>query len=180
MAMVQPLPTYFISHGGGPWPWMKHEQGGTFDRLEQSIVDIRHELKERPKAVLLVSGHWEATAFTFTGASGHPGLIFDYYGFPPETYRLAWPAPGAPWLAERGRELIAEAGLLMVFRSHVDHPTVALEEPRLQPFQRIQDVFAPRLLRVPDRRQIELPVGRQQLLHQLAQSRFFVRRDFNH
>ena len=28
-----------------------------------------------------------------------PALIYDYYGFPPETYRLAWPAPGAPWLA---------------------------------------------------------------------------------
>ena len=34
--------------------------------------------------------------FTFTGARQHPGLIFDYYGFPPETYALEWAAPGAP------------------------------------------------------------------------------------
>jgi aromatic ring-opening dioxygenase catalytic subunit (LigB family) len=58
----------------------------------------------------VVSGHWEERGFAFTG-SGHPGLVYDYYGFPPETYQLAWPAPGAPWLAERAVELLLEAGL---------------------------------------------------------------------
>src|SRR5690606_28753101 len=54
---------------------------------------------------------WEERAFAFTGAAEHPGLVFDYFGFPPETYRLTWPAPGAPWLAERGKALIEASGL---------------------------------------------------------------------
>ena len=31
--MAMRLPTYFISHGGGPWPWMKEQLGGAYDRL---------------------------------------------------------------------------------------------------------------------------------------------------
>lgn len=32
------LPTYFLSHGGGPWPWMKEGMPGVFDQLERSLV----------------------------------------------------------------------------------------------------------------------------------------------
>jgi aromatic ring-opening dioxygenase catalytic subunit (LigB family) len=79
--------------------------------MEDYLKGLAASLPAKPRAILVVSGHWEAPAFVFTGADEHPGLIFDYYGFPPETYQLAWPAPGAPWLAERGRALIEEAGL---------------------------------------------------------------------
>jgi len=58
----------------------------------------------------VVSGHWEAPAFT-VGSSPRPPLIFDYYGFPEETYRLTFDAPGSPALAARVAELLAEAGL---------------------------------------------------------------------
>jgi aromatic ring-opening dioxygenase catalytic subunit (LigB family) len=37
-------------------------------------------------------------------------LLFDYYGFPPESYELTWPAPGEPALARRVRQLLAAAG----------------------------------------------------------------------
>jgi aromatic ring-opening dioxygenase catalytic subunit (LigB family) len=67
-------------------------------------------LPERPKAIVIVSAHWEAPAFAITGAA-HPELIFDYYGFPKHTYQLTWPAPGAPALAERIRGLLAGQGL---------------------------------------------------------------------
>ena len=33
------LPTYFISHGGGPWPWMKREMGDAYAQLEASLAD---------------------------------------------------------------------------------------------------------------------------------------------
>jgi len=39
-----------------------------------------------------------------------PGMLYDYYGFPDETYRLSWPAPGAPELARRVDELLESAG----------------------------------------------------------------------
>jgi len=78
--------------------------------METYLRGLPATLPERPRAILVVSGHWEGPAFTFSAAEAPP-LIFDYYGFPPETYQLAWPAPGAPWLAERGAALLAEAGL---------------------------------------------------------------------
>ena len=84
---------------------------GVWTRMEAYLRGLAASLPERPRAILVISGHWEEQAFAFTGSAEHPGLIFDYFGFPPETYRLAWPAPGAPWLAERGAALVREAGL---------------------------------------------------------------------
>lgn len=43
--------------------------------------------------------------------SEHPPLLFDYDGFPPESYKLTWPAPGSPPLASRVRALLEGAGL---------------------------------------------------------------------
>jgi aromatic ring-opening dioxygenase catalytic subunit (LigB family) len=59
--------------------------------------------------VLVISGHWEADVPTLNTAE-RPGLLFDYYGFPEHTYRLTYPAAGAPGLASRVRELLAAAG----------------------------------------------------------------------
>jgi aromatic ring-opening dioxygenase catalytic subunit (LigB family) len=62
-----------------------------------------------PQAILAVSAHWEAPVPTLmTGEN--PPLYFDYYGFPPASYELTWPAPGAPSLAPRVEALLAEAG----------------------------------------------------------------------
>ena len=43
------LPTYFISHGGGPWPWMKEQMGGVYDRLEASLARMPDEIGRRPR-----------------------------------------------------------------------------------------------------------------------------------
>ena len=63
----------------------------------------------RPKAVVVISGHWEEECFAVQTAA-HPPLLFDYYGFPPHTYELTYPAPGAPDLGRRVRELLEGAG----------------------------------------------------------------------
>ena len=103
-------PALFIPHGGGPCFFMP-DPHGTWRGMEAYLKNIAGSLPAKPRAILVVSGHWEGPAFTFTGKDEHPGLMFDYYGFPPETYKLTWPARGAPWRAERGRELIEAAGL---------------------------------------------------------------------
>jgi aromatic ring-opening dioxygenase catalytic subunit (LigB family) len=108
--MEPSLPTYFISHGGGPWPWMKNEMGGAFDQLEQSILDVRRELDERPRAVLMVTGHWEEHDFAISSAD-HPGMLYDYGGFPEYTYRIHYRAPGSPALAARVQELLSGGGI---------------------------------------------------------------------
>ena len=102
-------PSLFIPHGGGPCFFMPDPQG-IWTHTEAYLKDLPATLPGPPRAILIVSGHWEEPAFTFSAADT-PSLIFDYYGFPPETYRLTWPAPGAPWLAERGADLLGEAGL---------------------------------------------------------------------
>src|SRR5690606_23411059 len=103
-------PSLFIPHGGGPCFFMPDPQN-TWIRMGDYLRGLAATLPERPRAILVVSGHWEEPTFAFTGASAHPGLIFDYYGFPPETYELTWPASTAPWLAQRGYELLQKAGL---------------------------------------------------------------------
>jgi aromatic ring-opening dioxygenase catalytic subunit (LigB family) len=103
------LPTYFVSHGGGPWPWMKEQYGPAYDKLEASLTDIRRQAGIRPKAVLVVSSHWETADFTVSSGSA-PGMIYDYGGFPPHTYQIQYPAPGQPQLAERVAALLDGAG----------------------------------------------------------------------
>src|SRR3712207_3153244 len=104
------LPTYFISHGGGPWPWMKDQWGGMMNQLEASLQDIPRQLGVTPKAVLVISGHWEAPEFTVM-SSPAPPMVYDYSGFPEHTYRVTYPAPGSPALAARVQELLTAAGI---------------------------------------------------------------------
>jgi aromatic ring-opening dioxygenase catalytic subunit (LigB family) len=110
------LPTYFISHGGGPWPYMKDQLNGAYDRLETSLQAMAHELGGKPRAVLMVSAHWETPAFTVM-ATARPPMIYDYGGFPEHTYHVTYPAPGSPDVAERVRTLVADAGIAV----RVDH-----------------------------------------------------------
>jgi aromatic ring-opening dioxygenase catalytic subunit (LigB family) len=104
------LPTYFVSHGGGPWPWMKDQYHGTYDKLEASLVDIKRQVGVRPKAVLVVSGHWEEPEF-MVSSGAVPGMIYDYGGFPAHTYQIKYPAMGQPQLAARVAQLLGDAQL---------------------------------------------------------------------
>jgi aromatic ring-opening dioxygenase catalytic subunit (LigB family) len=114
--MIMPeFPTYFVSHGGGPWPYMKDQFGQMFDRLETSLQDIPRQLGATPKAVLVVSGHWEEEDFTVS-ASPNPPMIYDYSGFPAHTYEVKYSAPGSPELASRVQSLIQDAG----YSAHLD------------------------------------------------------------
>lgn len=104
------LPTYFLSHGGGPWPWMKDLRPGAYDQLETSLHEVRRELGQAPRAVLMISGHWEASRFLLSSAA-RPPMIFDYHGFPEHTYRIRYDAPGDPALAETVRTMLERGGV---------------------------------------------------------------------
>lgn len=103
------LPTYFISHGGGPWPWIP-QMRQMLKNLETSLARMPAEIGETPKAILMISGHWETPDFAVM-SSANPTMVYDYSGFPPETYHLKYPAPGAPEIAARAADLIRAAGL---------------------------------------------------------------------
>ena len=104
-------PSLFIPHGGGPCFFIN--EGAAPDPMWRPMEDILRGviagLPERPKAVLLISGHWEEERFSVhTGE--RPGLLYDYHGFPEHTYRLRFDAPGAPALARRAAALLEAAG----------------------------------------------------------------------
>jgi aromatic ring-opening dioxygenase catalytic subunit (LigB family) len=110
---LAPMPTLFIPHGGGPCFFMGAMPGfppDLWDRMAAYLRGIDAALGVRPRAVLIISGHWEAALPTVNTAERH-SLLFDYYGFPPETYRLTYPARGSGAVAARVRELLDEAGL---------------------------------------------------------------------
>lgn len=108
--MTSRLPTYAISHGGGPWPWIKDLMPIDWSTLESSLAAIPAELGSTPRAILVVTAHWEAPAF-IVQANPQPPMIYDYGGFPPETYEIQYPAPGEPAVADRVLELLDGAGL---------------------------------------------------------------------
>jgi aromatic ring-opening dioxygenase catalytic subunit (LigB family) len=106
------LPVVFVPHGGGPWPFVNAGIGSDAERaaLRKYLEGVRELPKSPPRALLVISAHWEEVHPTVT-TGANPPLLFDYYGFPPESYQLSWAAPGEPALAARVRELLGAAGI---------------------------------------------------------------------
>lgn len=86
----------FVSHGGGPLPVLG-DPG--HDEMVEHLKHVATAI-DRPSAIVVVSAHWEEPVATLT-AHPNPSLIYDYYGFPPESYTIRYPAAGAPALAKR-------------------------------------------------------------------------------
>jgi aromatic ring-opening dioxygenase catalytic subunit (LigB family) len=105
------LPVVFLPHGGGPWPFVDVPFGSKAElsRLAEYLRSIRDLPATPPKALLVVSAHWEEPVPTVM-TSAHPPMLYDYYGFPPASYEITWPAPGQPELAARVRALLEAAG----------------------------------------------------------------------
>ncbi|MCX8522086.1 MAG: class III extradiol ring-cleavage dioxygenase [Rhodoferax sp.] len=103
------FPTFFLSHGGGPWPFVDGMRQ-MFSTTAQQFRNLPQSLPARPEAVLVITGHWTTGQFSVSSAA-HPPMDYDYTGFPPHTYQLQYPAPGAPALAQRVADLLAAAGV---------------------------------------------------------------------
>ncbi|MCO4770224.1 MAG: dioxygenase [Deltaproteobacteria bacterium] len=112
-------PTLYLPHGGGPCFFMDWTMGppDTWDATAAWLRSIPASLPEPPKALLVISAHWEEASPTLLSGD-NPDLLFDYSGFPPHTYKLTWGAPGAPHLASRVAELLGAAGI-----AHGTNPT---------------------------------------------------------
>lgn len=104
------MPTWFVPHGGGPCFFMDWNPPDAWTRMADFLKGLAATLPRRPRAIVLVSAHWLEPSFGVTSAT-RPTLIYDYYGFPPHTYELQYPAAGDPALAGRITELLGQAQL---------------------------------------------------------------------
>ena len=134
--MTDRLPTVFIPHGGGPFPYMEWRPSDMWAGLTAYLKRLPQDIGATPKAILIVSAHWEEADFTVQ-TKPSPALFYDYYGFPENTYQLSWPAPGAPDVAARVIELAKAAG-------------IAVREDNSRDFD--HGVFIPMLLAFPEAR----------------------------
>lgn len=95
------MPAVFISHGS---PTFAIEPG----RAGPQLAALGRQLP-RPRAIVVVSPHWMTRGVGITGAL-RPQTIHDFGGFAPELYRIQYPAPGDPVLAQRILALLTQAG----------------------------------------------------------------------
>lgn len=107
------MPVIFLPHGGGPWPFV--DLGNFLDprehrALAEYLRGIPAQLPQKPRAMVVISAHWEEKVPTVM-TNRRPPIYYDYYGFPPESYAIQWPAPGDPELATRVRTLLENAGI---------------------------------------------------------------------
>lgn len=106
------MPAVFLPHGGGPWPFMDVSRFGRadmYDHMKAYLRKLNMIPPVKPKAILVVSAHWEAAVPTVM-TSAMPPMFYDYHGFPPETYEVKWPASGEPEVAGLVREHLERAG----------------------------------------------------------------------
>lgn len=99
-------PVLYIPHGGGPMPLLG-------DPDHKAMVEFLSTIGSKfakPSAILVISAHWEEKQPTIIGGES-PGLLYDYYGFPEESYTIQYPAPGHPALARDVHRLLKESGI---------------------------------------------------------------------
>lgn len=101
-----------ISHGGGPMPLMGDPgHAAMVKSLTTKVPKILGlGTSNAPRAIVLVTAHWSETRPSISNASKHQ-LYYDYGGFPPETYRLKYDAPGSPEVAKEVYDALDKAGM---------------------------------------------------------------------
>jgi 4,5-DOPA dioxygenase extradiol len=140
-----PMPAIYLGHGAPPL---------VDDALWATQLSAWARALPRPKAILMVSAHWEAAPLTFGATRDGVPLVYDFYGFPERYYRTTYAAPAAPGLAARVRELLSGVepvaerparGLdhgayvpLLVMYPEADVPVLQLSMPSLDPHRLLE------------------------------------------
>lgn len=98
---MEPIASLFVPHGAPTFALDPGEAGDALARLGRELP--------RPRAVIVVSPHWDTASPTLGGALA-PETIHDYWGFPRELYSLRYPASGNYCVASEARDLLEDAG----------------------------------------------------------------------
>ncbi len=100
--MSERMPVVFVSHGAPDALLMAHDTVECWSEIGRSISS--------PRAILAISAHWEERVPTVS-LSDAPETLYDFHGFSDELYRMQYPAPGAPILAERAASLLSSKAM---------------------------------------------------------------------
>jgi len=105
-------PVIALSHGGGPMPLLGESNHRHITKSLQTRVPelLRLNTPDAPRAIIVVTAHWSTENPTISSGKQH-SLYYDYYNFPPETYKLKYDAPGSPEVAEEIAQAMREVGL---------------------------------------------------------------------
>ena len=135
-----PLPSLFVSHGA---PFTLDDP--------QWIADLFHwaQTMPRPRAIVVVSAHWEEAPLGISGSAAGTPLFYDFSGFHPHYKTLPYATPDATALAQRLVKALprttavhefTDRGLdhgafipLMAMYPAADVPVVQLSMPSLDP-----------------------------------------------
>jgi 4,5-DOPA dioxygenase extradiol len=112
--MEKPMPAIFFGHGNPMNALQSNAWTNAWAAIGNSLP--------KPKAIVCVSAHWYLPA-TLVSAQERPRTIHDFGGFPRELYEIQYPAPGAPELASRIKDLLAPASVELDTRWGLDHGT---------------------------------------------------------
>ena len=96
----------FLNHGGGPLPLLGDKN---HINLVKYLSSAASQIS-RPKAILIASAHWEEPVTTFVGSES-PGLLYDYYGFPPESYEIKYSVRNSLDVIKSAMKLLEKAGM---------------------------------------------------------------------
>lgn len=106
------LPVLFLGHGSPMNAIEENEFVSGFRKIGSEI--------EKPKAILVISAHWE-TRGTYVTAMDHPQTIHDFGGFPQALFDVQYPAPGSPELAEATQAIVKHADVHLDDKWGLDH-----------------------------------------------------------
>ena len=96
------MPVLFLSHGAPTLPLEPGETGMSWQRLGAQLP--------KPSTILMISAHWETSIPTVSRVA-QPETIHDFSCFPEALYKLRYPAPGAPEMAQVAAFALQQAGI---------------------------------------------------------------------
>ena len=111
------MPALFIGHGS---PMLAIESNPFTPRWHQAAQNM-----PQPRAIVCISAHWESEDSADTAAA-EPGLIYDFYGFPPALYQVQYPVAGSPALAAQLAQVLEHSDLRQDGQRGLDHGTWAV------------------------------------------------------
>lgn len=119
--MIERQPALFLGHGS-PMTVIS-------DVPERRALQALGPALARPKAILVVSAHWETRGMTHLTAGDRPRTIHDFRGFPDELYAMRYAAPGSAWLLDRIGELLGEVRVVRDSEWGFDHGAWGVLQP---------------------------------------------------